>query len=404
MRRVLPLVMIGCSYQPGATVGGGGGDGAVKLDARSIDGKTLDAPSDCYGAGAVIVCLTTAPTQPLVLPGGTNPFDTGATGACTQIVGQTNGPSLCVLAGTTVTVNGTFYAIGSMPLVLVGATAVNVTGTGTVDVSSTFSPRRKGAGANATSCAPPAAGASDRGGGGGGAGGSFGTVGGTGGTGDLNSNGPPLGVARGGVAAAVDVPHHLRGGCPGGTGGDGDDPTIDPGRNPGGAGGDSGGAVYLMAGTSITIDGNVFASGSGGGTIAGQSGTGNCVPGNGGFEQGGGGAGTGGMIGLAAPTISISGRVAANGGGGGGGGGCLGGTPGGDGTTTMWNAQAAAGAGDAPGEGANGGLGTALGVTTGVAGVAANAGGGGGGGGLGVVWIDGTVQGGAMVSPAPSAH
>lgn len=66
--------------------------------------------------------------------------------------------------------------------------------------------------------------------------------------------------------------------------------------------------------------------------------------GNLGAEEGGGGGGTGGMIGLDAPSIQIQGHVVANGGAGG------------------------------------------------------------GGGGLGIVWIDGAVTGGAMISPLPTQH
>lgn len=402
---MIAAVTTGCSFQGHAIGDAAGSDhGGDATDAPNTDGadaRLVDAGPNCYGAGAVVVCLSSPPDTALMLPTAVNPFDTGA-GACDQLVPQTNGPDLCVLAGTTVKVSGNFIAIGTLPLVLVGTSTLEVSGT--LDVSSTQQPHRTGAGANASQCPVPPAGTSDRGGAGGGAGGSFGTAGGSGGTGDLNLNGPPAGNAPGGIAASAMIPSVLRGGCPGATGGEGDDPSTNAGDNPGGPGGDGGGAVYLMAGTAITIGGNVFASGAGGGTIPGQSGAGNCVPRNGGFEQGGGGAGTGGMIGLAAPSLTISGRVVANGGAGGGGGGCLGGTPGGDGTTMMWNAPAMAGVGDHPGLAADGGSGSALGHTTNLDGVSASAGAGGGAGGLGVVWIDGTLQGGAMVSPAPSAH
>lgn len=401
------LLLAGCGFDISAgaiDAPTGSRDAADAADAATVadadSDAAIDSPlnttdaSQCYGTGLVTVCLTTLPTQGATLA---TQINTGVDAMCTQIVTPAAGPQLCVIAGTSVTVTGTVVAIGARPLVVIGTQSITIPGT--LDVSSTITPRRRGAGANFSGCVTTGmVGGNDRGGGGGGAGGSFGTIGGNGGTGDLNQNNVPAGVASPGVAvAAQPTPTFLRGGCSGGTGGQGDNNT---GANPGGPPGDSGGAVYLIAGSSITIPGSVFASGAGGGVIPGGGG----VPGQGGFEQGGGGAGAGGMIGLDAPTVNVSGRVVANGGGGGGGGGFDGGTFGGNGTTMAWNARAAAGIGDHPGSADDGGPGSARGLATGLTGVTADAGGGGGGGGLGVVWIDGTLQNGAMISPAPTAH
>jgi len=387
-----------CSFQPGRV--GSSGDAMSGDDDGGGSGGSdgdLDGNGLCVGSGRFSVCLATTPDQSLTLPGVTNPLDTGVDANCHALVPQAGGPELCVLAGTSITVDGSFVAIGTRPLALVSTSSINVTGSGSVDVSSTISPARSGAGANSTLCEAAGVGANDRGGGGGGAGGAFGTAGGNGGTGDTNMNNVPAGSAAGGVARAAQTPTLLRGGCRGGTGGEGDDST---GVNPGGPGGSSGGALALLSIDATTIAGSVFASGSGGGVIPGN--TSLCAPPNGGFEQGGGGGGSGGMIILVAPTLAISGRVVANGGGGGGGGGCFGGAFGSDGTTTAWNTQAAGGAGDSANGGNAGGLGTALGMTTGITAPDASAGAGGGGGGLGVVWIDGTVSGGTMVSPGPT--
>ncbi|MDB4954798.1 MAG: hypothetical protein JWO36_2367 [Myxococcales bacterium] len=406
MRFVLLALVAGCSFSAGNA---GSGDAHLSdatdatdaTDGRIVDDAPIDAPNMCFGT-TVHVCLTTLPTGPRALPA--SPFDTGGT-SCDQIVTQTNGPDLCVLAGTTISVSSAFVAIGSRPLVLVATDSLTVSNT--LDVSSTIQPRRKGAGANANGCVSTGmVGTSDMGGGGGGAGGSFGTVGGNGGIGDTNNNFPPAGVAPGGVAAAAQTPQHLRGGCPGGKGGDGDDPGMNPNASPGGPAGDSGGAVALIAHNSITIPGGVYASGAGGEATPGLSGSNNCGLTNGGFEQGGGGAGAGGMIVIDAPAITIAGRVVANGGAGAGGGGCQGGTSGGDGTTASWNARAAAGTGgaNAGGNAGNGAQGTAIGMTTNLNGADNGAGAGGGAGGLGVVWIEGALTGGTMMSPAPSAH
>lgn len=383
------MLLTGCGFQatgqngPVDGSGPGGQDGAVDPDASPI---MIDART-CFGAGLLNVCLAALPSAPLPLADGGSPFDTGVDANCRQIVSQPGGVELCVIAGTTVTVSGNFVAIGTRPLVVIGTDTVSVLGTGTLDVSSKANPRRAGAGANTGTCTAAGVGKNDAGGGGGGAGGSFGTVGGKGGTGDVNDNGGPAGVAPGGaVGAAPAAPAILRGGCRGGDGGDGTNTAATS------LGGDGGGAVYLIAGNTITIAGNVFASGAGGDTTSGSAG----------IEQGGGGGGAGGMIGLDAPTITVQGRVVANGGAGGGGGGnSNGGAPGGDGTTTGWNTRAAGGRSDFDaGDGADG---TTFNTTTNLDGQGANGGGGGGTGGLGLVWTYGTLQG-TMISPAPTTH
>lgn len=397
-RAWLVLLLPACSFQHGAaadagpttTGSGDASDATVVVDGPPDTSSVVSDARACYGTTDP-VCLDVVPTGTLSLPGVSNPLDTGVDVNCTVVTG-----GFCVLAAQHVTVGGGFVAIGTRPLVILGS--IDVTITGTVDVSSTFSPSRTGAGANASGCTS-GNGASDGGGGGGGAGGSFGTKGGDGGTGDLNNNLPPAGTAAGGTASAIQTPAHLRGGCPGGKGGDGDDPGTNPGLSPGGAAGDSGGAVRVIAATMITVNGGIFASGAGGGTTTGN--TSSCATNNGGYEQGGGGGGAGGMIWLDAPAVTVTGKLAANGGGGGGGGGCYGGTHGFDGTTTSWNMAASGGTGDTADGGGNGAAGA---PSVAGNGAGANAGGGGGGGGLGVVWIDGTLTGGTQVSPAPSAH
>jgi hypothetical protein len=364
----------------------GGIDGVVDI------GATADARV-CFGTGLLQLCLTSPPSQAVTLPGGANPLDTGVNANCTQIVSQASGPDLCVIAGTSVTVAGSLVAVGARPLVLIGADAVTVASGGAVDVSSRANPRRTGAGTNTGTCTTTGInGKNDAGGGGGGAGGSFGTAGGKGGTGDLNMNDLPAGTAAGGTPGpAQATPMVLRGGCSGGAGGDGNNTAA---TQTGGAGGDGGGAVYLIAGTMITIDGDVFASGAGGRVASNIAGS----------EQGAGGGGSGGMIGLDAPTIQVQGHVVANGGAGAGGGAQVGGTNGGDGTTTQWNKRASAGQGDpaSSGPGGDGAQGTAIGMTTNLDGGAGDGAGGGGAGGLGLVWIYGNTPGTTMISPAPT--
>jgi hypothetical protein len=362
-----------CNQMTGLCEASGGGDAMLGDAMRGSSDAQL-----CFGSGLVKLCLSSAPSRAVSYAPGTL-LDTTGSANCTQTMAQAGGPELCIIAGTTVTIDGTLTAIGSRALVLVAADRLTVSGT--LDASSTNSVR-SGAGANQGSCAD------DTGGAGGGGGGGLGTKGGTGGTGDLNNSDPPAGQGRGGVAgAAQQALTVLRGGCRGGDGGAGDMQHRSPG-------GDGGGAVYLIAGNTIHISGDVFASGGGGGV----------TPGGLGAEQGGGGGGAGGMIGLDAPSLEILGRVVANGGAGGGGGGNVGGSPGGDGTTTSWNAPATAGTGGGSIPGGNGAPGTAIGATSNVDGISNDGGGGGAAGGLGIIVVHGVLSGGTKMSPAPTAH
>jgi hypothetical protein len=344
------------------------------------------------------VCLSAAPTGPLSLSGATTINAANVpTGSCTQLVPQTGGPALCVLAGTSIDIatGATLRAVGvnpigstatgTNPLVLIAMDAITVSGT--LDVSSHSGETvggdpalgagaRTTAGCFATGVDGPAGAGSN--GGGGGAGGSFGAVGGAGGNGGNNnqtSHGTPM---------AAMPPRQLNGGCPGGHGGDGAGGLIS-----GGSGGNPGGAVYLLAGRSIAIAGKVNASGAGGvGGIEGNNSSG-----------GGGGGGAGGLIVLEAPLVTVTGSVFANGGGGGAGAGNVGdnsdnGKPGSDPATAL---TAAPGGGGTSG-GGNGGAGAA-GTTAAAAGNKGGGGapqsaGGGGGGGAGVIRV---------LGPSPSS-
>jgi hypothetical protein len=364
--------------------GGGGDDDA---------GKPPPDAQQCFGVGLLAnLCLDAAPTGDRTFAAMS--FDTGGSG-CTKVIAQTGDPELCVVAGKTITVTGAFVATGSRALVMIAADTLIVQAGGSIDASSrTSNGPRKGAAANTGTCSSLNRGGSDSGGGGGGAGGSFGTVGGNGGSGDGNDNGSPKNGASPGAAVgmAQATPTILRGGCPGSAGGDGSANV----NNAGGPAGDGGGAVYLIAVNTITVAGDVFASGGGGGARAGGTGQ----------EEGGGGGGAGGMIGLDARTINVTGHVVANGGGGGGGGTTdRGGTAGGDGTTTTWNVRANGGSGGSTGSMTAGGgaKGTTVGVTSMFDGDNSTGGAGGAAGGLGVIWTWGALTG-TMISPTPVTH
>jgi hypothetical protein len=329
-----------------------------------IDGPPADA-QQCFGGGLATVCLT-------ALPASNYDVDQAASttiasdSQCTQIVAQPGGPALCVVAGVDVHIDGTLDATGARPLVIVATDTLEVSGK--IDVSSyrilsgtgALLGEHVGAGeAAANLCSGATAGGDDAsGGGGGGAGGSFGGVGGAGAAGRNGAGGTA------GAAAAAVTPTFVRGGCAGTAGGR-------YANNAGGQGAHGGGAVYLIAGTQITITGTVQAGGEGG--YAGDIGT------------GGGGGGAGGLIGLDAPAVTITtGIVYANGGGGAGGGGMNGG--GGQGASSMSATMAAKGGSfnTNGGIGGDGSVGTTLG---GGDGGTNNNGGGAGGGGAGVIYV-----------------
>jgi hypothetical protein len=304
--------------------------------------------------------------------------DNATPSGCVATTG-TSANGYCVVAGTDISVAANVRAIGTKPLVLIATQTLTVSAnTGVIDVGSHRNPPAPtntefyGAGANPTICQSP----NGPGPGGGGAGGSFLTLGGTGGAGTGASAvggtpGPAIPLAAQGL---------VHGGCPGQT-------------SNGTAGiifGAGGGAVYLIAGKTITIGGTVIAGGAGArsGLPIGASG-----------GDGAGGGGSGGMIGLDAPTIIVTGLLIANGGGGGSGGNAIAGHSGDDALTTMapdggGSNSSANGSNAGAGFGGDGSSGGAGG--NGSAAKPANAqdipGGGGGGGGAGVILVPATAS------------
>lgn len=338
----------------------GGGDGAIG------DGAL------CVGNGFLgTVCLTADPPASIALGASINTDDAGA---CTQLIAQGTVADVCIVAAHTIAQQGTVVVTGSLPLALVALDSITIGGT--LDASSGGSAQRVGAGADPASC-PALIGTDNNNGGTGGAGGGLGTPGGGGG----NNSGGVLGAA----ADNPFTPTKLRGGCPGGSGGAGG--TM----NNGGVGGAGGGAIYLLAGSTITIGGAIYASG-GGGAGGGQN------------RGGGGGGGAGGFIGLEAPAIGVTGLIAANGGGGGGGGDGGAGFAGADGTTMTYSMPAAGGMPNdtkASGGGSGGALQSA--AQAGMNDANCCGGAGGGGGGIGIIWVKGTLSG-TQISPTPTLH
>lgn len=347
------MVLAGCSYNPKNPPNGNsdappGDDAIVDRDANSdIDAFVQnDGPmaADCYGQFATI-CLPVIPNTQIQVNGGvTRTVDTDSAVDCLETaIGTT--VIACVIAGTTVTIDGFLIAHGSRPLVVIALGNLTINGgPARLDVASRKG-RPIGAGARTTCAGTTAAQMS-----GGGFGGTYQQPGGNGGTGDAGS---------GGIAAGARLLETLEGGCPGGDG-----------LASAASAGPGGGAVLMIA-SLVTVNGTVNASGQGGDGGA---------PG----VNGGGGGGSGGLIVADAPSFTIngSGRLMAQGGGGGEGGQV--GVGGADGDDPSVGTAAVGGQGLSMlgGDGGDGGV-----LAAGSPGLngAAVGGGGGGGGGVGFI-------------------
>jgi len=349
----------------------------------SIDAASIDAPPDaqaCFGTDPFTICLRSAPTREVQFSG---PFtiNTTASDLCAATI--SGGDGYCVIAATSITINGgiTVQATGPKPLVLLASDSITTGISSTIDVGSHRANLSAneiiGAGADPTpSCDAGFAPTTVLGTSGGGAGGSFTGPGGRGGSG--SGGNPGVGGLAGALATAPVTT--LRGGCPGQAGAGATNAQA----------GHGGGAVMLIAGTSITINGSIDASGEGG--SGGQS-----------AFTGGGGGGAGGMIVLDAPFITGSAAetvIFANGGGGGEGGNQ---NQTGEAGRDPSDEQAAVG-GAAINNGGNGGAGAGgtASALAGANGTNVSGGGGGGGGGTGLFKAPANAVLGSRVSPPPT--
>jgi hypothetical protein len=344
-------LLVGCTEPPSVLDGGEGDLANTEVHA----GLTEVA---CFGHAPFTICLPAEPTAlRLIASTTTTTINTDSSPLCEPVV---SGGSVCVLAGSVITIRSKLRATGTRPLVLIATRSI--ISSALIDVGShRDEDPETGAGSNPPICAtmagtPPD---SERGG----AGGSFVGRGGFGGFG-----GEPGGTVPGTT---------LRGGCTGQAADSAD-----------GVGGHGGGAVLLIAGSSLHIDGDINAAGEGGG------------PGIGATWSGGAGGGAGGMIVFDAPIIEVTSLVLANGGGGGEGSGAGDGNPGAD---PSGIAPAAGGSGGSfAGDGGNGAAGVAAGTgADGLTGSGRDGGGGtgGGGGGAGVIKAPAHATLGTRVSP-----
>jgi hypothetical protein len=331
----------------------------------------------CYGqpGGLFRECFNSPPTGTLMTASGsTLQIDTDACGAGV-VVAQlaTSASPVCMMALATIEFEGTTTAVGSRPLVLLAADTMTVGAAGELDASGHGAVHGAGAGAACALGAPP--GATGTAASGGGAGGSFQSAGGPGG-GDINLS------EGGGSAGPTSEPTFVRGGCDGTPGYTRVFNTLD--QNPNGAGG---GAVYVIAGTAINVTGHIDASGGGAPIAANHTDCKDAI--------GGRGGGTGGLIGLDAPTIQLDAAAQISAIGGGGSSGCNGG-----GQLSVAGVDGTAGGSGGPLNGPNGvgGNGSTNTIAGGAGGGGEDDGGGagGGGGGTGFIWW-------ASNSPPPSS-
>ena len=358
---------------------------------RHLFSPCADLPSSSLGARTI--------DSSTIFDSGSGFFDN--VGPEVGVVAEIDGTQTRILLvdSFTLTSTGRLRLVGDHPILIASIGDVKIDGF--VSVASRWVPPRsiegefeEGAGANHSSCPPSdednnggLEGVSNDGGGGGGGGGGFGNDGGDGGDGqDGDQDGGDKGTK-------VSEPT-IRGGCPGGRGGEGDD-MPNTSEHDGGRAGSSGGGLVISSITSITINGVIHAGGAGG--------RGQLVR----HRHGGGGGGSGGLIELEAEGLIVSdGAVlAANGGAGGGGSNdvldddaVLNGRD-----STLDAEPALGGTGDGSG---SGGFGGSLNLGQDSDGHTGDRGGGGGGGSVGyIMFVDfgqglSDISGSALISPA----
>jgi hypothetical protein len=266
-------------------------------------------------------CTLPVAGPPLNWGGGPITIDTGAAtvdlgagpvtfgAVSTQLSGES--ALLAVVEDFTIAEGTVVTTTGPNPLVVISTGDVTVLGTLSVAAAGTT----PGAGGNSAACGVgvgpdgiPALYAGSAGGAGGGGGG-YGSGGATGGFVDQSDN--QVATAGGqpnGDASLVP----LRGGCPGGKGGEG----VGEASAAAGLGGGGGGAIQLVAAGQVLIGpaGTIAAGGGGGGASDFNIVTNvQATP----LGGGGGGGGSGGAILLEGNAIDNSGNITANGGGGG---------------------------------------------------------------------------------------
>ncbi len=374
MRRVWVVLLAGCGFQSPATIGAPG------TDASSHDALVHDAGPTCWTISTtnptfrVSACVASLGPPITVMSDVSIDTDTGLSDTpglgCAVLF---SGDPVCALVASTVMVGSdvTVSAHGAKPLALLGH-AIDIEGTVDVASHTTGALQAHGASADGASCNASTTPAT---GNGGGAGGTYDSLGGSGGDSV---------ASKGASAPTSNAIAALVGGCA---------------SVLGTSGAHSGGAVWIATDTgTLTIGSSAVINASGAGGAGGPATS---------SKRGGIGGGSGGMIVLQAPTITLmtGAKVFANGGGGGAGASsAVAGTAGTDPTDPMVGAPGGAGVNNNGAVSGSGGTGFAVGSSflAGGAGTDSTTGGGGGGGGAGAIRVrSATVVQGAGVSPLP---
>jgi hypothetical protein len=391
------VVLAGCSFDSsGVGPDSPGGDGSIgplaDADPLQPDGSSADSATVCGGftAAHFDACAIGDPSLAIDLAmSGTYRYDTD-NGTLTDPMG-----SLVPHQSEVIDQGGTFARLvsieslklrspatlrgqGGLPLIIASWNEIEIEGTIDFDSLRGASP---GAGANPIQCETGGAqrGENDTSGGAGGGGGGFGGDGGDGGDGDGDNT---LSTGGSGGIGLGQAPTIVRGGCPGAAGGDVLSPAA-PSSN-------GGGAIQLTARTTLVVSGSIFAGGAGG--LGGPQNS----------RCGGTGGGSGGFIGLQAPTIALTDNAQLTANGGGGGEGTSSARTGVAGENGRHDSQQASGGGNNTEFGTDGGNGGADQTPNGETVIGAlESGGGGGGGGVGfiVTWTPSLAASNALVSP-----
>jgi hypothetical protein len=399
MRRAVLIAVLlgGCHFGIKGVVDGGvdstGDDAGAGGD---VDLALIVTPSDMGGFLPSHVPPGTLNPEASDLPLGITAIDTSALTlngqgppSGVQFVPVPNHNEWAVMTIGGWTVDQKVKVTGTRALIIVAARRVDIAAI--IDGSADHLTPGPGAtlGGKGGDGSAQAGGDGDSGGGGGG----FGASGAQGGDGlgtTGGSGGSPYGNTR----------TFFGGGAPGGFGGGAPQCGADEMQK--GRGGAGGGAIQISSAIDVTVEA------TGGVNVAGGGGTGGC----GSLASAGGGGGSGGLVFLESPSVTVLGKLTANGGGGGGAGSGNGNNDGSDGANGALSAMPAHG-GPAGGGGflssSNGGDGGngAAGISGATRG-ANQENGGGAGGGSGRVWLrtpfatTPVIGGGALMSPTPT--
>ena len=343
------------------------GDGLDSGDATAYDGGSVDSltpaafspahvsPSDIENGAASLSGAQDIDTDALTIDGRTPP-----PGVLFHAEASNDGWAILAVHDFTVTSDVTVHGRRALLVVAVGSIEIDAI------MHAEAQQRAPGPGGDYTGMGRGSDGKHSSGADSGGGGAGHGAAGAPGGdsTAKTNDEGGPAGVAYGG-------PSDLFGGSGGGdgAGASGGQQPCPSGAN-WSLGGAGGGAIQLSAKLELRIaaSGGINASGGGGG--------GGCKE----SASAGGGGGSGGTVWLEAPTMTLDGKVAANGGGGGSGGDGSSQSPldASDGQDGRLDVAVAAGGGPSGNSGGGGGAGGATTTPPAQGAEATNAGGGGG--------------------------